>query len=80
MFRSTLVTLTLALPLVLGAAACGDDDASCGKVVDHVGKLMGMEVPKEQRAQAIAKCEKEPASKRACALKATSVEALMACK
>ncbi|MBE7448151.1 MAG: hypothetical protein HS111_04460 [Kofleriaceae bacterium] len=80
MFRTLALTVTLALSLTASAACGGGDDASCGKAVDHAAKLMEVEIPADQRKAAIAKCEKEPASKRACAIKAKSVEDLMACK
>lgn len=77
----TFALLTLTLSLSFGAAACGGSDGpSCGKVVDHVGKLTGLDLSADQRKGAIAKCEKEPAAKRACVLKADSVEAMMGCK
>lgn len=80
MFR-TLALFALSLPLTLGTVACGGDGGpSCAKLVDHVGKVMGVDIPADQRAPAIAKCEKEPASKRSCAMKATTPEQLMACK
>lgn len=78
--RTIALVSTLLLSLTLGAGCGGDDAPSCGKVVDHIGKLMEMEIPADQKPEMIAKCEKEPASKRACALKATTVEQLMACK
>ncbi len=80
MFR-TLALFALSLPLTLGTVACGSDDGpSCAKLVDHIGKVMGVDIPADQRGPAIAKCEKEPASKRTCAMKATTPEQLMACK
>lgn len=78
--RTIALLSTLVLSLSFAAGCGGSDAPSCAKVVDHIGKLMEMEIPADERPAAIAKCEKEPAAKRACALKATSVEQLMACK
>jgi hypothetical protein len=77
--RTIALLSTLVLSLTFGAG-CGDDAPSCSKVVDHIGKLMGMEIPADQKPGMIAECEKEPASKRACAMKATTPDQLMACK
>lgn len=80
--RKLTAALALALPLVLGSAACNKDDASCEAVVDHTLSLL----PAEWKAQAdeadmIAKCEKETTeAQRRCAVAAESMEALAACK
>ena len=82
MFRTPTLLFTLAITLTLGAAGCGSKDSgpSCAKLLDHTAKLMQIEFPAEDRPQAIANCEKEPPAKRACALKAKTVEELMACQ
>ncbi len=77
---ATILTVTLAF----GAAACGDDDASCEKVVDHTLKIMPPELAKQMgsdKKPLIEKCEKDMSKEqRACVLKAVDMEAMMKCK
>lgn len=76
-----IVTAFLVVATAFSATACSKDGGGeCEKVVAHTAKLIGMEIPAEEKKQAIQRCEKEPASVRACALKSKSVEELMSCK
>jgi hypothetical protein len=72
-----LIAFAFALTAV---SACSKGDASCADVVDHVQKITKLDLPAELRKGAIEKCEQQPASMRACAMKADSMEALQACK
>jgi hypothetical protein len=78
-----LVAIVFGLSLAL-TAACGGDDASCEKVVDHTLSLM----PDDMKAQLgsdkkplIEQCEKKTSKEeRKCALDAKSLEDLAKCR
>ncbi len=80
MLRIVTAALITAATAFTATACSKDEGPSCAQVVEHTAKLIGMELPADQRKEAVARCEKEPASVRSCALKSTTVEALMACK
>lgn len=65
------------------ATACSKDEggASCDKVVDHQISVFELPTPSaEERKGMLAKCEQIPAPSRECLLKASTLEAVMACK
>ena len=78
-----LVAILFGLTLALNSA-CGSDDASCEKVVDHTLSLMPAELKAQMgsdKKPLIEQCEKKTSKEeRKCALDAKSMEDLMKCK
>jgi NAD(P)H-nitrite reductase large subunit len=70
----------LAVAALATTPACKKGGGSCSDVVDHVEKISGFDIPADKRQAAIDKCEKEPAAKRECAMKAENLGDLMKCK
>jgi hypothetical protein len=75
---SSFVT-TLAL-VFLSTTGCSKGGNQCEQVVAHVNEITKAQMPDEAKAKAVAKCEKQPEAAQQCALKASSIEELMACK
>ena len=74
-----MIRIAIALSLSVFAAACGKG-SSCDDVVDHIEKVSGFKIPDEARSGALAKCDKMTAEQRDCALKASDLASLQACK
>ena len=77
---ATLASLVVAVAALVSVPACSGGGSSCEAVVDHVVKISGIDVPADAKKDAVAKCEKEPAAKRECVMKAESLDDLMKCK
>jgi hypothetical protein len=80
--RKYIATILLGLSLSL-SAACGGDDASCDKVVDHTISLLPAEMKSQMgdKKALVEQCEKKTSKEeRKCALGAKSMEDLMKCK
>ena len=81
--RIAFVAVAFTASIATITACTKDDGPSCAKVVDHVQKLtkeaFGDGAGGDDRATMIARCEKQPAKARSCALAAKDVMGLAAC-
>ena len=80
--RKHTAAILFGLSLCLTAAACGGDDASCEKVVDHTLSLLPAEMKGQMgdKKPMIQRCEKESTpEQRKCVLGAKSMEDVVKC-
>lgn len=80
--RKHTAAILFGLTLALSAAACGGDDASCDKVVDHTLSLLPAEMKGQlgDKKVMVQRCEKESSpEQRKCVMGAKSMEDVMKC-
>ncbi len=78
-----LIQYSLVALALSSSAACSKKSASCEDVFEHIKSLTpeGMrEMLEQNKAAGIAKCETMSAEQRQCAMDATTIQALQACK